>query len=758
NLYVADSGNHTIRKVTPAGVVTTLAGLAGSWGSTDGTGSNARFFQPQGVAVDSAGNVYVADTFNHTIRKVSPAGVVTTLAGLSQDANSDGYPDSGNVDGTGSGARFAYPSGVAVDNAGNVYVADTYNHTIRKVTPAGVVTTLAGNAAIIDQFGFPGGGSADGTGSTARFNFPSGVAVDSADNVYVADSNNNTIRKITPAGVVTTLAGLASLDAQGSGVAGSVGSVDGTGSAARFSYPQGVAVDSGGNVYVADSGNHTIRKVTPTGGVTTLAGLAGSFGSTDGTGSDARFGRLGHAGPTGVAVDSSGNFFVADTNNNTIRKVTEAGVVTTLAGLAGGPGSADGMGSAARFFRPSGVTVDRAGNVYVADFLNNTIRKVTGAGVVTMLAGLALLDAQGSVVARSVGSVDGTGSDARFNGPSGVAVDSAGNVYVADSNNNTIRKITPAGVVTTLAGLASLDAQGSVVAGSVGNVDGTGSAARFNGPSGVAVDSAGNVYVADSGNNTIRKVTPTGEVTTLAGLPGNDGYGSADGTGSAARFLIPSDVAVDNAGNLFVVDTQNLTLRKVTPTGVVTTLAGLSGNDGYGSADGTGSDARFNSPFGVAADGAGNVYVADTDNRTIRKVTPSGMVTTLAGLPSDHGLKGHGGSTDGTGSNARFYDPFGVAVDSVGNLYVADTANNTIRKGYPAPRILNSEPGLGFNGTQFGFNLTGPAGKFVVVEASADLVNWLPLWTNTFTFPAALNFSDRQSGITSARFYRARLP
>ena len=325
----------------------TLAGTAGSSGSTDGTGSAARFNIPSGVSVDSAGNVFVADTTNHTIRKVTSAGVVTTLAGLAGS--------SGSTDGTGSAARFNFPTSVAVDTAGNVFVADSSNHTIRKVTSAGVVTTLAGLAG--------SSGSTDGTGSAARFNFPYGVAVDTTGNVFVADTGNHTIRKVTSAGVVTTLAGLA----------GSSGSTDGTGSAARFNSPYGVAVDTTGNVFVADTdGNHTIRKVTSAGVVTTLAGLAGSSGSTDGTGSAARFNI-----PWGVSVDSAGNVFVADTGNNTIRKVTSAGVVTTLAGLAGSSGSTDGTGSAARFGSPKGVAVDTAGNVFVADSSNHTIRSST---------------------------------------------------------------------------------------------------------------------------------------------------------------------------------------------------------------------------------------------------------------------------------------------------------------------------------------------------------------------------------------------
>jgi len=379
----------------------TLAGTAGSSGSTDGTGSAARFSSPHGVAVDTAGNVFVADTFNHTIRKITSAGVVTTLAGTAGS--------SGSTDGTGSAARFDFPASVSVDSAGNVYVADTFNHTIRKVTSGGVVTTLAGTAG--------SSGSTDGTGSAARFDFPTSVSVDTAGNVFVADSGNNTIRKVTNAGVVTTLAGLA----------GFPGSTDATGSAARFSSPHGVAVDTAGNVFVADRNNHTIRKVTSAGVVTTLAGTAGSSGSTDATGSAARFDN-----PIGVTVDTAGNVFVADTYNSTIRKVTSGGVVTTLAGTAGVNGSNDGTGSAARFNLPHGVAVDALGNVFVADNANHTIRKITSAGVVTTLAGLA----------GSSGSTDGTGSASRFNSPLSTAVDTAGNVFVADTANHTIRSST----------------------------------------------------------------------------------------------------------------------------------------------------------------------------------------------------------------------------------------------------------------------------------------------------------------------------
>jgi hypothetical protein len=378
-----------------------------------------------------------------------------------------------------------------------------------------------------------------------------------------------------------------------------------------------------------------------------------------------------------VALDSAGNLYVADDYNQTIRKMTPAGVVTTLAGLAGVTGSQNGTGSAARFNYPWGVAVDTNGNVYVGDQGSETIRKVTSAGVVTTLAGMADV----------AGSADGTGSNARFNNPAGVAVDSAGNVYVADYVNETIRKVTPAGVVTTLAGLA----------GNAGSADGAGSAARFNDPTGMAVDLAGNVYVSDRGNNTIRKVTLVGaswEVTTLAGLAGVTG--SADGTNSAAQFNLPSSLTVDLAGN---------------------------------------------------------VYVADTWNNTIRKVTPVGtnwVVTTVAGLA------GWTGSADGTGSAAWFWSPYGVVVDGTGNLYVADGSNNTIRKGFPASSVPapNLQP-PSLSAGQFGFGISGLPNLALNIESSGDFSQWQVI--GTCTLEGGTNYFVSPNASLGTQFYRAQV-
>ncbi len=616
NVYVADFYNYTIRKIGPDGMVTTLAGCMGEPGGNDGTGNSARFDRPLGLAADAAGNLFVADSGNHVIRKVSAEGVVTTLAGSAGSA--------GSADGTGREARFRSPGDVALDGAGNVMVADAYNHTIRKITPAGVVTTLAGKAEM--RVGQPVGGFADGKGDAARFRCPRGLAVDPAGNIFVADTENALLRKITPAGLVTTVAGSA----------GNAGSVNGTGTVARFSTPQGVTVDAAGNVYLADTGNQVIRKVTPAGLVSTVTNGLARFPS-----------------PRDVAADKTGNLMVVDNESQTVSRIAAKGGLTVLAGSASRHGSAEGKGATARFSRPCGIAVDRQKNLIVADNFNHTLRKVTPDGVVTTLAGRAW----------SMGATNGPGDAARFFWPSGTAADGAGNLYVADAGNHTVRMVSPEGAVTTLAGSA----------GTAGSADGTGAKALFYGPSDVAPDGAGNLVVADRGNHTLRKVTPAGAVTTLAGSAGK--AGRADGVGGAARFNSPSGVAVDDAGNIYVADTGNHLIRKVMPGGEVTTLAGCAGIKG--GTDGRGVLARFNGPSDVAVDHAGNVFVADRDNHTVRKVTPDGVVTTLGGSPNLMTAE------DGLGCAARFAQPSGVALDREGLLYVADACNNRIAVGVP---------------------------------------------------------------------------
>lgn len=323
--------------------IKTVAGLPGFAGPWDGTGSSARFNLPYGITCDGAGNQYVADTFNHTIRKVAPTGETSTIAGL------NGMP--GSSDGIGNAARFYAPYAIAADHTGNLYVTDTNNHTIRKIDSSGAVTTLAGSA-------FAGPGYSDGTGSAARFCYPNAIAVGSMGDVYVADTSNQVIRRITPEGVVTTIAGQPGVS----------GYENGTGSEARFMYPFGIAADGAGNIYVADTYSHRIRRVTEAGVVTTLAGGLSS-GNQDGLGTAAKFNA-----PRGVAVDANGNVFVADEGNSTIRKISPAGRTTTLAGVSAATGSDDGNGPLARFNAAAGVAIDASGTLRIVDTANHTVR------------------------------------------------------------------------------------------------------------------------------------------------------------------------------------------------------------------------------------------------------------------------------------------------------------------------------------------------------------------------------------------------
>jgi sugar lactone lactonase YvrE len=458
NIFITDEAAYVVREMTAAGNVTTFAGMPGIQGAADGTGSSASFSEPFAISTNATGELYIDDSFS--LRLISPGAAVTTLQaplGDTYDIAVDGlgtvyFTDQngfvsvrspsglvsilagsntpGSRDGTGAAAQFNTPTGIAMNANGGVYVADTLNDTVRVVTPGGVVTTLAGQPGM--------SGTADGTGNEARFDWPGALSSDTSGNVYVGDGNNGTIRKITPSGVVTTIAG----------VPANPGLANGTGAAAQFFLPEAVAMDRAGNTYVADSGNNVIRKISFTGVTTTLAG-SGTPGFVDGGPALAEFNY-----PLGITVDSAGNVYVADTNNFSLRKITPAGVVTTLAGN-GSPGVGDGPGTVAQFAYPCGMAIDASGNLYVADQRWYAVRMITPAGVVSTIAG-------GSAYP---GYVDGPGAQALFNNPQALAIDAFGNLYVADSGNNVIRKITPSFVVSTLAGnvprLGYMDGQGS---------------------------------------------------------------------------------------------------------------------------------------------------------------------------------------------------------------------------------------------------------------------------------------------------------
>jgi len=597
-------------QVGTAESVLALAGASGGAGFFDGSPSDpVRFDSPSGVGVTSTGVRFVADTENHVIRRIDASGNVTTFAGK--------FGTPGTANGTGSAARFDHPTGIVADGV-VLFVCDTGNHAIRRISAAGEVTTVAGTpgtAGFQDNASGPGG---------VLFSSPGGILSGGANTLYVADTGNHRIRRLVFSGATETIAG-----------SGTPGFADNTaGLSAQFDSPGGIAFD-GGTLYVADTGNHAIRRITPAavgGAVERLAG-DGSPGFIDNTeGLSARF-----SSPRSL-IFVGGLLFVADAGNHVLRAVdtTNFGFTTRLAGSPQVPGSADGIGGAARFREPAGLGIQEGINTifFAADAGNHALRQVTVAGgVVSTVAGNPPRN----------GLVNAVGENARFDAPAGIAV-IGDDVFVADTGNNTIRKVTPGGVVTSLTGSLLRSPQGIVAVGT-------------------------DFYVADTGNHAIRKVTSAGAVTTFAGstaAPPEQGF--EDATGTAARFRSPRGIATD--GNfLYVADTGNHAIRKIgIGTAAVTTLAG-DGTVGLPTA----ILPRFDNPEGIVhLDG--NLYVADTGNHAIRKVSSGGSVSTFAG--SDTGAAGH---VDDTGTDARFDSPRGItAVDSA--LYVADTGNHVVRR------------------------------------------------------------------------------
>jgi hypothetical protein len=416
----------------------------------------------------------------------------------------------------------------------------------------------------------------------------------------------------------------------------------------------------------------------------------------------------------------------------------ESYTFTTIAGLTGVSGNADGTNSDARFLFPADIAVDNNGVLYVADFSNHAIRKIVPVGtnwVVTTIAGMAGV----------LGYADGTNSDARFNRPDGIIADQAGNVFVGDLYNDVIRKLTPVGtnwVVTTVAGNP----------GVTGGADGTNTDAEFWAPRGVAVDQNGRLYVADSSNFTIRGIVPWGTnwvVSTLAGMALN--YGLLDGTNEFAEFNTPFDLALTAAGVLYVVDFGNHAIRQVAPQGtnwVATTIAGFSGN--MGTNDGSGTVAMFNFPNAIAVDTATNLYITDQANHTIRKMVPNGngwLVSTIAGTP------GQLGTNDGTGSLAKFNRPWGIAVHRDGTLFVVDSRNHTIRKGIPPGGPI---PTLQISRVGSAVVFSWPVGATNYTLETTASVRPGGTWT-TVTNPVVISGSSRfvtNTPSASAAFFR----
>jgi uncharacterized protein (TIGR03437 family) len=590
---------------------TRVAGLEPNSPSTGdgGPALGASLLYPISVTVDLSGDLYIADEGLLRIRKVTPAGLISTIAGTGEfNSGPDGAPAVSSP---------VWPYGLAVDTHGTVYFSDSHSR-VRKIAADGTLVTVAGFLGTV-----PGAG--DGGKATDAHISPWGIAVDRSGNLYIAEQNSYRVRKVTPDGIISTVAGIGQPGTQGEG---------GPAPLAGLMSPTRVAVDTAGNLYIADGqGGNRILKVNSAGILTRVAGggtiqrdevpATSSFVSTFG----------------GISVDAAGNIYSADWYGNVIRKITTDGIIHTIAGT-GKAGGTDGCGQAlaAQFSAPEDVAADAAGNVYTGERGNARVRLISGASIRTVA---------GPGPQRFSGD-NGPATSAAIAGPAGLAFDAAGDLYLADSANDRVRRVSPSGIITTVAGA------GGPVAG-----DYSGCApqpASLNRPTALAAGPGGTVYVADTGNHRVMALSPAGQLTLFAGTgtAGNSGDG---GPATAATLKAPAGLAVDSAGNVYIADTGNNRLRKVTPGGAINTVG-----------------PAFGGPTGLAFDTSGNLYIAESTAYRLSRMKPDGTVTPYGGT----GFNTVSAAPVPRAPN-ELDDPVAVAVDPFGSVYIADLAGELQR-------------------------------------------------------------------------------
>lgn len=605
---------------------------------------------PSTGVYDAAGNLFVADIDNHRVWKLAPDGTMTVIAGT-------GEPGYGGDGGAALRARLASPLGVTVDNQGNVFIADRDNHRVRRVSSAGIILTVAGTG----EPGFSGDG---GPAQAAQLRAPTAVAWSPAGRLYIADTENHRVREISPTGLISTFAGTGDTSFNGDGIPAT---------AASLQAPSGLAVPPPGEglLLIADTAHNRVRRVLSSGLIETVAGTGtAGFSGDNGPATQARLDN-----PRGLAASTAG-VWIADTRNNRIRRVAPDGTITTVAGIGrygfrgdGGPATEAWM------VLPHGVALTPAGTFLVFDTYNARLREVNAAGVIQTVAGTGTPTSTGD---------GGPATAATFNQPLGVAAGPGGVIYVSDSLSHRVRRIDPDGTILTVAGTG---------VGGYGGDGGPGVEAQLFYPAGLAVDTAGNLYIADQGNHRIRRLSPDGALARFAGT-GEPGYGGSGGLAISAKLRDPYGLAFDAAGNLYVAELGNHRVRRIGTDGIIHDVAG-TGESGFSGDGGVATQARLNHPQGVAADAAGNLYIADSDNHRIRRVGADGKISTVAGT----GVAGFSG--DGAAAvAARLNHPEGITVDADGSLLIADYWNHRIRQVLPNGRIA----------TVIGSGNTGPAG------------------------------------------------
>ena len=720
NLYIGDSFNNVIRKVTRStGFITTVAGTGIAGYSGDGGPATSATLQaPQGLSLDGLGNLYFADLQNNVVRMiVLSSGTIATVAGT-------GTFGFGGDGGPATAAQLGTPVATACDSAGNLYIAESNANRIRKVTVhTGTISTVAGNT----QSGYSGDG---GQATDATLAFPMGVAVDAQGDIYIADTYNSVIRKVAfDSNLITTVAGIGSNPAS-SGIGGYSGD-GGAATSAQLNYPTAVAIDSGGNLFIVDTENQAIRKVTTsTGIITTFAGVGGvspcfSYGGDGGSATSTSL-----CFPYAASVDQVGNIYIAEASGSRIREITTPAfpptgktavpIFNVPAGTYATPQFAtvtDATPGAGVYITVNDFPASVTAPLYNGPFDisgNDTIKAiavapgflpsspVTAAYVITSPPAFVMTTYAGTGVEGFSGA-GGAAIQAQIGASQGAAFDQAGNFYFTDTSNNVVWMVSAqTSTISVVAGNGS--------AGYAGD-GGPATAAKLNAPASISFDLAGNMFIADKNNNLIRMVAAkTGVITTYAGFF-NSGTGPETGDGgpaTSASLFIPSSVVCDRAGNVYIADTNDNSIRKVTAsTGIITTIAG-SGSGPTASGDGgQATQAIINAPTSLAIDSADNLYVGSENDGRVRKIIAStGIITTVAGNGNRFGDSGDGGLA----IDAEVF-PFGLAVDSDGDLYISN-GFYSVREVSAKTGVITRFAGSGYGGTIKG---TGEDGSSATV-------------------------------------------